>query len=385
MSFSNYPVSTGGGGLVSVSNGTFTGSAGTAINTSFRNLGTTLTSRGYDVKVAYGAVGDGSTNDTTAIQNAIDDAKAAGGGIVFLPIGTYSVSTLNWWPTVSIIGVSAQASVLKARAAGSMLSYQGDLTAANPSVVGSGRLSNFAMDGNSSTGTTGMDFRRIPHFYWDSLFIHHFSSTGMKFRGVEIGTILGVRIEDCGSYGVDSDKTTLSDSSPYASNLIVWSQCSFVRCPVGTWLKNCAQNYFLGSDWEVCGTTGNAATNALIAETQNPSNEGMGVVLAGCWFEQCHGNSLILVNPSASSPGYALVVRDTLIVNTIATVPTYGIYIDGTGSFDTKVLINAMNIAASSTTTPVKLNGAKAVLYQDVTDGCTVTNTGGTVHVATYS
>ena len=41
---------------------------------------------------AYGAVGDGTTNDTLAIQAAIDAAEAADGGIVFFPPGEYLVS-----------------------------------------------------------------------------------------------------------------------------------------------------------------------------------------------------------------------------------------------------------------------------------------------------
>lgn len=39
---------------------------------------------------AYGAVGDGSTNDTAAIQDALDDVPD-GGAIVFFPPGSYSV------------------------------------------------------------------------------------------------------------------------------------------------------------------------------------------------------------------------------------------------------------------------------------------------------
>lgn len=45
----------------------------------------------YNVHV-YGAKGDGATDDTTAIQNAINAANAAGGGTVFLPSGTYKTT-----------------------------------------------------------------------------------------------------------------------------------------------------------------------------------------------------------------------------------------------------------------------------------------------------
>jgi hypothetical protein len=47
----------------------------------------------------YGAKGDGVTNDTAAIQAAIDDAIAAGLGGVFFPPGTYQISAQG--PVVS--------------------------------------------------------------------------------------------------------------------------------------------------------------------------------------------------------------------------------------------------------------------------------------------
>lgn len=46
----------------------------------------------FDVK-AYGATGDGVTNDYTAITAAITAATAAGGGTVYFPAGTYSIAT----------------------------------------------------------------------------------------------------------------------------------------------------------------------------------------------------------------------------------------------------------------------------------------------------
>lgn len=45
----------------------------------------------WNVRV-YGARGDGVTDDTTALQNAVNAAYTAGGGTVFMPPGTYIVS-----------------------------------------------------------------------------------------------------------------------------------------------------------------------------------------------------------------------------------------------------------------------------------------------------
>lgn len=54
----------------------------------------------------YGAVGDGSTNDTTAIQAAID-AAAVSGGTVVLPSLTYRARELRFKSDVNIVGMGS--------------------------------------------------------------------------------------------------------------------------------------------------------------------------------------------------------------------------------------------------------------------------------------
>jgi len=46
----------------------------------------------YDAVSTYGADATGATDTTAAIQSAIDAAEAAGGGVVYLPAGTYKLS-----------------------------------------------------------------------------------------------------------------------------------------------------------------------------------------------------------------------------------------------------------------------------------------------------
>jgi len=48
-----------------------------------------------NVKTQYGAKGDGITNDTAAINNAISYAYSKGGGTVYIPDGTYMINPLT--------------------------------------------------------------------------------------------------------------------------------------------------------------------------------------------------------------------------------------------------------------------------------------------------
>ena len=43
--------------------------------------------------ITYGAVGDGTTDDTTAIQAALTAADVAGGGLVYVPDGIFVISS----------------------------------------------------------------------------------------------------------------------------------------------------------------------------------------------------------------------------------------------------------------------------------------------------
>jgi hypothetical protein len=73
-----------------------------------------------DVK-AYGALGDGVTNDTAAFKAALASLTAAGGGVCLVPKGTYIISasgiTAPFIPAVSsgvhLVGVGRGASILK--------------------------------------------------------------------------------------------------------------------------------------------------------------------------------------------------------------------------------------------------------------------------------
>ncbi len=73
----------------------------------------------YDV-TKWGALGNGSHNDTTNIQTVIDTCAAAGGGIVYFPPGTYKITATlvidenngAGYQTVSLLGAGSAATTI---------------------------------------------------------------------------------------------------------------------------------------------------------------------------------------------------------------------------------------------------------------------------------
>lgn len=80
----------------------------------FLQTGTSAVTRTWQAKAAdifsvkdFGATGDGTTNDTAAIQAAINAAATAGGGQVYLPPGTYRLNSGISWTASNIHLVGA--------------------------------------------------------------------------------------------------------------------------------------------------------------------------------------------------------------------------------------------------------------------------------------
>jgi hypothetical protein len=98
----------------------------------------------------FGAKGDGFTDDTTAIQAAIDLAKSVL-GVVLLPAGTYVVSTLTIDSRVTLVGTSRRTTVIKASGTGSGAVI--NVAPAGPDLV---YLRDFTIDMSDTASATGI-------------------------------------------------------------------------------------------------------------------------------------------------------------------------------------------------------------------------------------
>lgn len=111
----------------------------------------------YDKLVGFytpqmeGALADGSTDDTTAIQAAVDAISGAGGGTLYFPPGTYVSGQIALASNVSFLG-AGWSSILKLKDSGNNFL----LATTNAAVyVDNVAIKNLAIDGNKANNTTG--------------------------------------------------------------------------------------------------------------------------------------------------------------------------------------------------------------------------------------
>lgn len=161
-----------------------------------------------NVKTHYGATGDGSTDDTTAVQAAIT-ALDSTGGIVYFPAGTYKVTTglTSTAANLALVGdpgvggwgaVGLGASVISV--SGSIVGFTFN-SAASSTIFRGPVIKDLVFSGTSS-GTGGVLIKRANHWI-----VRDSSITGFT-----------------AGYGVHSDGTGNVSQYPYLDNLNV-SNC----------------------------------------------------------------------------------------------------------------------------------------------------------------
>lgn len=169
-------------------------------------LGPSRTGRYLDVQ-GFGARGDGHTDDTQAIQRAIDTIAAAGGGTVRLPAGTYVVAR----PVDTVVAVTLRSGVL--------LEGIGDKSVLKLRDGSGGHLLNAArvencgvrdlvLDGNRDLQpSTGHGFRSggVNGLLLENIIVKNAYHYAIGLQGGEHRDVLikHVLIQDCGGDGID--------------------------------------------------------------------------------------------------------------------------------------------------------------------------------------
>ena len=294
------------------------------------NGGTGVSSRIHVNVKEYGAVGDGVTDDSTAIQNAINSITS---GVVFFPAGNYLINTgLTLKPLVSLFAYEGNNCNISAGVNSmTLLSY----TNTTGSLVAGFHISGLRFLSNSKTGVTGINIdggttsERCSYIQLSELqFVGTFQQAiSLKYCAnsyitniFTTNSINGLKIDNCADTGVVNAK--IQNGTNYGIHVLGGAG----QVDEGTELVNCVTNgqaYGLvldGVDW------GNAANCSF---TTAPS--GAIVTLNTClnWkFSNCN---IAVAGASPATAGVSLSTnsRQFVFSNCHVVLNTYGMYLQG--------------------------------------------------------
>ena len=164
----------------------------------------------YNVK-DFGARGDGlttPTDDTAAIQNAINAAVNAGGGAVFIPSGDYVVNGGLTVPVNKPIrlfgagmapgnGLARPTRLQRTSGANTIITVAG--TGATLSTRAWVEILDMDIEGQSSGGGHGIDISRAQHVYLHRLRVARCTGHGIRMRQVYNSSADNLYIHSCGN------------------------------------------------------------------------------------------------------------------------------------------------------------------------------------------
>ncbi len=253
----------------------------------------------YNVK-NYGATGDGTTDDGTAIENAVTAMKAAGGGILFFPPGTYKVNTVTnftlgskvtLWGYGAVLDFSSNSTVAVARlrvdgAFGSNVSLSANASAGSSTFtvssatglsagdwlrISSSDLVPLADIGGSTTQTIG-EFVRIASISGTTVTIDGYligtyltadSAKINKLSTAAEGAIFGIRVIGTGVTGTDTSSLEIGIQGKYCKSFTV-KDCLVEYCDYHSIRVEQTVNFSVDANRVVFEPRANVAHTAVI-------------------------------------------------------------------------------------------------------------------------
>lgn len=239
----------------------------------------------------YGADPTGATDSTAALQAAINAALGSASGTLWLPKGTYAVTTVNIFPTGGKSLVMVGDGPLNSRIVkfgvdtNPLINISGTAGGgAGEGVVSKCQFKNFAVQGVVGKTFTGIYADTLAHFFMEGV-----SISGCNIALHSLGSLI-FAVRSCfftsNNIGFQADQSPVNNGY---SNLIKFDDCVFQSNSTYHALLNEGQQIvFANCDCE------SGATGFLVASTYDDETLLSSVTWNNCWWEGNSSNPVIV-------------------------------------------------------------------------------------------
>ncbi len=367
----------------------------------------------YNIK-GFDAVGDGLADDTASIQSALDAAERAGGGLVYIPSGTYKISSaLVIASNVTLEGEGFQSHIILNEPAKHIGIHNKNTTQGDHNI----QIRNLRLNGNGGDligANDGIAFYSVSDFSITGCLIERFDGYNIVLwhkNGIDIpcqrGLVTNNISRNSSEMGIELysavDTTVIGnicEANGY-HGIYAWNGSNRVTIS-GNLCQNNGKNgiHISGADAQTIGKTkgititGNICHNNLIGGIQIENSSELELsdfVITGNCILSDHNNTVTGVNTCGIS---AFLVNNLVVADNNISGYTYGIYIQGepegrqvsiTGNIVTGAGyagIRLYRTSGSVHTNIVSHNDSYGIVLTDVADttveGNTVYNNGRT-------
>lgn len=256
---------------------------------------------GFVTPQDYGATGNGVTDDTTAVQAAITAVQAAG-GTIFIPAGTYLLSSvITCTGTVNLIGAGPGVSILhqsSTSANGITYNAASNLTGVSVSGLsltgpGSGSGVGILLEGNGGSGNV------------NGAVVANIAVSGFGSHGVSVINATGCTFESIFASSLGGNALLLTGGSSNAVTAISGGTISVTGTAISGAVLRVNTAASLGDN----GVGEIQGANATTVPSTNPTGGAVAYVRNGSWWSRDpNGTISPMVSPSevSASPTGAL-------------------------------------------------------------------------------